>query len=388
MSRPARGGLSTRPVLVGSACLLALGLAACQTRDAPGRRRAPTPVPEGAHIEEISPDSLRDESPPPPIADRAPVAHDEDSAPPRVIERALATDSEYDNDEPEAAIRYVYRVRLVVPSVLGEDHSDLAIPAAELFVDVSADRLRARFVGPGWPVAAGSEVRLRGDSPGVYLFDRSGGRSMAPGTLAEWFEGGEPRRGPQLMVSRELGRDVEERPGALVCALLSEWMNEPRSSIARRCERGAPPAFRVGFWRAERTAEVPVELPRRVLRGDEVDAPPAPGAGTSRAFLEPAALARIPAAGPRVEVSPPVDESPPGEGLEFTNESEARVLVAAEGVVIGWVDAGATALFVGLRPGVYRIAAMRPLGSVVMRPRAVTVPGRTTLRARRRRPDE
>jgi hypothetical protein len=73
----------------------------------------------------------------------------------------------------------------------------------------------------------------------------------------------------------------------------------------------------------------------------------------------------------------------PAEGLEFVNESEARVVVTIEGIAAGWVDSGARGLFVGLRPGAYRIAALRPLGAVVIRPRIVPVPGRTVLGAPR-----
>jgi hypothetical protein len=61
-------------------------------------------------------------------------------------------------------------------------------------------------------------------------------------------------------------------------------------------------------------------------------------------------------------------------------------VVTVEGVAIGWVDSGATGLFVGLSPGMYRVAALRPLGAVVIRPRVVGVPGRTVLRGSRQAP--
>ncbi len=375
--------MSDRAVLA-----LALAIAAGCQSPPPSRRERP-PLPEGAHVEEVSPDAPAPPSAPA-LAEPPPPSEDALAAAPRLIERAAATDTAYDDDEPVTARRYVYRVRLALPDVVGTDHSDLAIPAAELFVDVSAERLRARFAGPGWPVEAGSEVRIRGDSPGVYVFDARGGRPLEPGALATWFEGGAPRRGPMLVVRREVGRrpEPDPPPGGLICALLSEWAGEPRDGVARRCDQGAPTGFRVGFWRGERTAEVPVELPRRALRADDVDPPPPAGLSSSRAFLEPAAFARI----PPMERPPPADEvmAPPreiGEGLELENQSEARAIVTVEGVAIGWVASGARGLFIGLRPGAYRVGAMRPLGAVVMRPRVVMVPGSTLLRPRRVAPE-
>jgi hypothetical protein len=372
-----------------AALIVAIGLAlGCESGSATSRRpSAPrSRPPAGAHVEELSPDALAAEPPPPAIADTP--APGEPGAPParaaRTVERAPAPDSEYASDEPVPARRYVYSVRLVVPESLGVNRSDLAIPAAELFVDVSAERVRARFVGPGWPVEAGSEVRVRGDSPGAYVFDGRGGRSLAPGALSEWFEGGPRNRtGPPLSVRRDPAHTSQEVPGGLICALIAEWAGESRENLERRCDGRAPLGFRVGFWRAERTADVPVELPRRALRADEANEPAAVPASHSRAFLEPGALARLPA----MERPPPSagdEPAGPAEGLEFVNESEARVVVTVEGVAVGWVDAGTSGLFVGLRPGSYRVAALRPMGAVVIRPRVAVVPGRSVLRASRR----
>ena len=364
------------------------GALGCEPSAAPRRWERPAPPP-GAHVEQLEPGSFADDAPalgdtqPPPTDVPREVA-------PAPIERAPATDTEFDSDEPIEVRRYVYRVQLNVPETLGVDRSDIAIPAAELYVDVSLDRLRARFVGPGWPVAAGSEIRVRGDSPGVYVFDAEGGRSLAPGGMAEWFEGGPTNRtGPPLVVRRDpqsarVPRDPSA-PGPLVCALLAEWAGERRENVMRRCDPGAPIGFRVGFWRGERTAEVPVEVPRRALRADEVDAPDPVAPSTSRAFLDPGALSRL----PRMEHPPAELDAPegtaPAEGLEFVNESEARVVVTVEGVAVGWVGSGARGTFVGMAPGLYRIAALRPLGAVVIRPRIVPRPGTTTLRTPHRR---
>ncbi len=278
------------------------------------------------------------------------------------------------------ARRFVYRVRMIVPGGLGDPDDRIARPSPELFIDVSRDRLRARFAGSGWPVPAGSEVRLRRDRPGAYLFDPHGGRPLEPGALAEWFEGGEvTRRGPPLRVLASLGprgaplSTDQDMPGELLCAFLAEWSGERWDNVGRRCERGAPALFRVGFWRAEQTAGVPVELPRSALRADEVGAPGYIPPQDSRALLEPAALGRIEPSGP----VPPeaAREDPPAEGLRVRNESATRAIVTVQGVAIGWLDAGATAYFVGLRPGMYEVGAIRPLGAVVQRGRPVPVPG-------------
>lgn len=371
--------------LIASA--LALAWLGCENEGTQPRRASTSrSTPAGAHVEELEPDALAAHEPAPAIAERGATevaGHAEDT--PRRIEPAPATDAEYASEEPVATRRYVYRVQLVVPGSLGANRSDLVIPAAELFIDVSDERLRARFVGPGWPVEAGSEVRLRGDSPGVYVFDREGGRSLPPGAMSDWFEGGpRTRSGPRLWVRRDPLPAQRDVPGALICALLAEWTGEPRENVVRRCDGAAPMAFRVGFWRADRTADVPAELPRRSLRADEEGAPPPIGHTRSRAFLEPQALARLPAMErpPRDGTHP--QDGAPAEGLELVNDTDARVVVTVEGVAIGWVDAGASGLFVGLTAGHYRVAALRPMGAVVIRPRAVAVPGRATVGAPRR----
>lgn len=301
--------------------------------------------------------------------------------PTRTTVPAGARDLAYDSDEPVLVRRYVYRVRLAIPSALG-DASDLVTPGAELYVDTSEERARARFVGQSWPVEAGAEVRLRGDSPGSYVFDGAGGRPLLPGELGEWFEGGERRPGPGLSVRRDPTTPSGER-GALVCALLAEWAGEDRETVARRCDGRAPISFRVGLWRAERTADLAIELPRRSLRADEVEPPPPVAASSSRAFYEPTSLARIESAAVRGEEIEAADPQAPGEGLLVVNESATRIVVTAQGVPVGWIGPRASGFFVGLRPGPLWVGALRPMGSIALRPRLVSIPARTVLRAPR-----
>lgn len=377
---PARRPVLTHP-LAGLSLASLLALAAC---DEPAPRRDPALRSERhVQVEEL-PDSLEgEEELPPPIADPLPPSPDD--ATERAVLPAAALDSAYDSDETVEVRRFVYRVQVDVPSVLGEPRGEVETAAAELFIEVGGERVRVDFSGPGWPVLG--EVRLRGDSPGAYVFDARGGRPLVPGELASWFEGGPPRAGPILMVRRDpaIRGGADPGPGMLICALLSEWAGESRESVMRRCAAGAPLSFRVGYWRGERMADLAVEVARRELRADQESPPPAIAYASSGTFLEPVALGRLSPRALRPGDAPPEPtETPPEEGLDVVNESDARILVVADGVAIGWVDAGATGHFSGLAIGVHDIAAMRPLGAVVMRPREVTIPGRTVLHAPRR----
>lgn len=162
-----------------------------------------------------------------------------------------------------------------------------------------------------------------------------------------------------------------------MCALLAELTNQDWDGVVRRCAQRAPALFRLGPWRGERTADVPVELPRSAMRADE-QSPPSPLTGAeSRAFLEPVLLSTLEPGRPWTAT--PGSESP-GEGLRVRNESPSRAVVLVHGVAVGWVDSGATGLFVGLRPGEHTVAAMRPLGSAAAAPRALNLPGELVLR--------
>lgn len=349
-----------------------LALAGCERRTPPQLDEYEELEPAVEIFEETKPPSP-DEPPPPALGDspNAVRARVRQRQPPPV----LPTHLDERGDEPVRVRRYVYRVWMVVPAGLGDGRDRIARPSAELFVDVSHDRLRARFSGAGWPLPAGTEVRLRSDRHGVYVFDGEGGRPLPPGGLAEWFEGGSvTRRGPPLRVFRSFGSARQARaddaiPGALVCALLAELAGEPRDNVMRRCEDGAPHLFRLGFWRAEQTADVPVTLPQSALRADHNDPPPPVPRESGRPILESSGLRRISPS------RPPPTEPSDERGLTLVNRSATRLIITIEGVVAGWVDAGARVVLHGLRPGIYEVGAIRPLGAVVQRRRAMAVPG-------------
>ena len=339
---------------------------ACRPREAP--RPDPPPDPP-IELPPLPPEKVYapEPAPPPPPDLRA------DG---RTITEAFVEDDGYETSDPLEVRRLVYRVTLRVPRSLGvRDHS-IPIPASELYLDVSRDRLRARFAGSGWPVVAGSEVRLRRDQPGVYVFDGKGGRPLGPGQLAQWFEGGRLRFEPRLRVVAP-PREEQSGPGDLICRLIAEWTNTSPDQLARKCGAGgAPPSLRVGVWRAERTADVAVRLPRSAMRADHRDPPPAIPDGDGRAFLSPELMARLPKKrGPAPE---PHDDAP-GEGLIVMNRGRATMMITVGGNPVGWVEAGATVHFVGIRPGGYNVGAMRAFGLQTATLRPVRVPGRIGL---------
>ena len=292
------------------------------------------------------------------------------------VQPAFVRDEEYVDAEPVAARRLVYRLRLLVPRNLGERDDELPSAIAELDIDLSVDRLRARFVGNGWPVDAGSEVRIRRDEPGAYVFDADGGRPLGPGQLAHWFEGGRPHVASYRV--RPPPRSEQSGPGDLVCRLIAEWVGDPPSEIERRCgDGGTPPDFRVGFWRADRTADVEVELPRNALRADHVDPPRAIAGAESRAFLPPSTVARIHWDRPPIAHEP--DPEAPAEGVLVENRSSARMIFIVQGTPVGWLDSGEEAHFVGFEPGRYDVAGIRPFGAQAAGKREIHIPGRVRL---------
>jgi hypothetical protein len=286
---------------------------------------------------------------------------------------AVMPDDSEDTDEPTAVTRLVYSMSFSVPGSFRDRRAPVSAPAGELHVDVSTARLRARFVGPGWPAADGSEVRLRADLPGVYLFDGQGGRSLGAGQLASWFEGrGDSKAQALVAVRHDYGPPKKPIEVGLLCALLAEWAHQPRAAVMSRCAAGVPPpGFRIGPWKADLTAVVPMELPRRTLRADEVAPPARTVERTSFGWLE------LPALGRLLPLRPE-----PGDAtgaLEVENQTDTRAVVLAQGVPVGWVDAGATLRLSGLHAGVYRVGAIRPLGVLRMRPKLVRVPGRVVM---------
>jgi hypothetical protein len=363
--------MRVRRGLVGTV-LVALAIG-CSGDEPKAARREPLPPPPGPIGDAGEWASRMGEAAPLQPFARRPVV-------PHAPRAALMSDDGEATEEPVLTGRLVYRVSFFVPPTF-RDYRGPVIQAAagELQIDVSVGRLRARFVGPGWPVDEGTEVRLRSDLLGVYLFDGAGGRSLGSGQLAAWFEGrGRGEAQTQVVVRREYESQRKRRPdfekakpvpGELLCALLAEWSNQERSALGYRCVGDSlPPSFRVGPWSAELTAVVPMERPRRALRADQADPPGPIAARGARMLLEAEALERLRPLRPLGGAA--------GGALEVENRTDTRAIVIAQGVALGWVDPGQTLRVDGFLPGYYRIGAIRPLGVLRMPPRLVRVPGK------------
>ncbi len=301
---------------------------------------------------------------------------------PATIVPATMADHAFEGSDTVPVRHLVYRVSFIVAAAgLHGRRPALLAPAGELHVDVAMERLRARFLGPGWPLEEGTEVRLRADVPGVYLFDGIGGRPLPPGQLAGWFQGAETGRAKAVMHVR---RDPDDKgshdrvgPGELLCALLAEWTQQDRDDLLPRCANGALPlGFRFGLWSAELTAIVPLNLPRGKLRADAGQPPEPVSFSFGRPMLDPADLARL--VPERVRPDKRVVEVPigaEGASLEVENLTPARAIVVVSGVPIGWVRPHARVRFAGFTPGFYRVVASRPLGQPLMNPTLVHIPG-------------
>jgi hypothetical protein len=305
------------------------------------------------------------------------------------IEAATIADPDYASRELVPVRRLVYRVTLILPEALAPQRQLVHVPAGELHVDVGEERVRARFVGPGWPVDEGSEVRLRADVPGVYLFDGDGGRPIGPGALASWFMG---QAGLRARTEIDLRRDEappDEGPGTLLCALFAEWSQQSRDDLLPRCNP-LPPAFRFGPWSGELTALVPATLPRSQLRADAVGLPAPPSTADSRALLDAGELARIAPTPPTPVRRGAEPAAPPptaaaavsGAALQVDNTSSTRVALLVQGIPVGWLKPQAHGEFDGMPPGQYRIASLRPNGQLIGAPLLLQLPARLTIGAK------
>jgi hypothetical protein len=292
------------------------------------------------------------------------------------VRPATAVDEAYDSSELVVVQRFVYRHRLRVPPGLGPGVPGYAHVPKELRVDVTPERLRVTFLGPDWPVPDGSEVRMRADRAGSYVFDGAGGRSLGTAQLASWYEGSTTPPTPGL------GLRIEEAPELapympLFCRFLAEWGRAPLEAIQRRCESGSPKVFRIGHGPAERTAHVPMRLPRRRLRADHLDPPASLASPRARVLVDRATMARIApkSAGEHV----PSEDTDAAPQLQVENAAPGRSILVLEGTQVAILEEGASVSLDGLAPGTYRFGVLRPFGHRRQAPALVTVPGHVTI---------
>lgn len=312
-------------------------------------------------------------SPPPPgsIVREAASARPEDL--PRDITPAAAPDTEYTDPSPEPIRRVVYRFTLRFIGGAERD-STLPLPGGELSLDVTGDRLRADFRGNGWPVPAGSQVRMRLEQGGAYVFDNTHGRPIGVGGLSVWFSGGRTTESIELSVRRTEPSQDTHAP-SMVCRFFAELAAQPVDRNARRCaEDGMPTLLRLGPYLVDRTADVGIVAPRATMRADEMDPPPRIYSEPNRPFLSAEELARLVPSN-EIPEREPHGKEPPAAGLRVENRSDARVLVTIDDTPVGYLDAGAEQTYMGLAPGTYTVGGLRPLGGRRLRPRMVLLPG-------------
>lgn len=336
----------------------------------------------GCDQAEVAPPTPRPPPPePPPVRTPdevwLPLA-DSDRAGPYVIRPDFSSDLDYADRELVEARRIIYRFKVRVPPVLGAGIDTMPPTASELRFLVTPDRLRATFVGTGWPVHADSQVRVRRDQPGTYVFDGRGGRPLGPGQMAQWFDGGPPRRHVRVWLRVDEARD-EADVGHMVCRFLAEWASASVDALTQQCADGVPRWIRIGPYVADRTADVTVFVPRERLRSDH-ELPPARVAGPPAQRFHPKPLYRRmhPKERPpsRAHDAPISTET---TGLLVHNGGRTRMVVTLDGTSLGSVDVDASVEFPDVPPGVYMVGGMRPLGGLAARAKLVRIPGVVTL---------
>ncbi len=291
-----------------------------------------------------------------------------------VVRPDFAPDPEFAGGASIEARRVVYRFHTQIPAMFGAGIESVPRAATELLLLVTPDRLRARFSGPAWPVHPESEVRVRGDRPGSYVFDGAGGRPLGPGQMAHWFDGGPPRRHGRVWLRVDPPRN-EVDVGSMICRFLAEWASASVDSLIAQCGGGVPRWIRLGPYTGDRTADVEVMVQRRQLRADHEEPPPRIAAAASWPYHSPATYRRmLPRPRPPQRIEQP--EAPADlRGLRVRNLGPVRMVVTLDGTALGSVDAGAEADFPDVPDGVFLVGGMRPLGGLAATPRLARVPG-------------
>jgi hypothetical protein len=344
--------------LAALAGTLLLALAGCPEPDAP-RRPPPEPPVEPA---------------PRPTPAEVWVPLEPTSGARYAVRPPFAPDPDYASDAPIDAHEIVYRFETRVPAILGAGVHAAPRSSTELRLLVTPDRLRAHFVGPGWPVHPDSEVRVREDRPGAYVFDGDGGRPLGPGQMAQWFEGGPPLRHVRVWLRID-ELPGQEEIGKMVCRFLAEWSSGSVDALTHQCERGVPRWIRLGPFTADRTADVPLTVPRRTMRADHEDPPARIQRPASLLYHSRATYQRM-----RPRPRPPMrveqEATPPDvRGLRVHNAGRTRMIVTLDGTPLGWVEPDATVDFPDVPEGLFMVGGLRPLGGLAAPARAVRLPG-------------
>lgn len=278
---------------------------------------------------------------------------------------AAQADESYRDTTLVPVRRVVYRMTLQLPlQGSGKSkHRALALPAAELVLDVSEDRLRARFQGPIWPFDGDAEVRMRRDQAGAYAFDAQGGRPLDAQMLSRWFSREAGAHPPSLLLRGSEARE-DSISGAMTCSFLAEWSGQSRAELEARCDRrDAPLLFKIGHWRGDRSAEVPLQLPRSSLRADELDPP--------RHLFRAAGAFRSPERKGGLVRDGGIEED---ASLLLHNEHGGRILVLLDGSPLDWVESKQSRRFERLARGRHTLMALRAFGQALAPPCPLSLP--------------
>jgi hypothetical protein len=344
--------------------LIALGAVALAGCSEPEPTKRPPPEPPLEAIRRPTPEEVW-------------VPTERASGVPYAVRPPFAPDPDYASDELIDAQELVYRFVTRVPAILGAGVHAAPRSSTELRILVTPDRLRARFAGPGWPVHPESEVRVRQDRPGAYVFDGHGGRPLGPGQMAQWFEGGPPLRHVRVWLRIDEARH-EGDVGQMVCRCLAEWASGSVDALTNQCSHGVPRWIRLGPFTADRTADVPVVVPRRALRADDQDPPGRIRSSASLLYHSSATYQRM-----RPRPRPPTrapDAPPPDlEGLRVRNVGRTRMIVTLDGTPLGWVEPGEEVDFPDVPSGRFMVGGMRPLGGLAASARLAHLPAALTL---------
>ncbi len=287
------------------------------------------------------------------------------------VKRAHVIDEGYASTRMIPIERVVYRV--IMRPRLGQTSLRSMHTPAELRLDLSTDRLRAQFIGEGWPLHSDAEIRLRRDATGTYIVDAKGGRPLAEGRLATWFAG-KMQRGPVHAALSSPGRATKTLPQrALICALIAEWSNHSRLAFKADCGRGSiPTSFQIGSWYAHRTARIKLSVPRNSMRADHYHAS-MKNTGNYRASAV--------ASNQLKQLHPN-----PGEGALSTlkrhgqpctvqNMTSRRLMIFINQMRIGWLDAKRHVALDGLSPGHYTILSTDTFGRPMSKRASMICPG-------------
>jgi hypothetical protein len=294
---------------------------------------------------------------------------------------------------------------------LGDEREDRPTIERALRVDDQGDRLIALYYGTGLPMAPGFRIGSRSSLTGWALLsaDQQSHRLMHGDALRDWFFAGEMRatssvtfrqtddaliasRGV-LSVSMVSGADGPERP--LTCRLFVGLLlgGDPAAARAgcasvRALTRVTLRARSLPMLVFSRREASVVQLPRDALA---VVSPSAhagelslPRRSSEGSFFAPNELHGLEP--PRSAGVLPIRRADAGHSesqISVQNSTDRELLVFVDGLALGWLAAGRSAVFQGMQNGPHRVRARSMDGLVRTDEALVNAPASWTAQAAR-----